>query len=272
MPSDWWWDASWNVVAGCEHVSAGCKFCYAQQQAGTLHRSSGIERAVTPLYATVTDLARGRRVFNGKLAVLPPGHTAWTWPLRWRGALSPVMGVGRPSLIWACDMSDLFIETRPISEIDRVVSILTASHHVGLLLTKRPHRMADYFAGQAALTQQRWRAKLWLGFSAERQKEFDERWPHVRQLAADGWTVFVSIAPMLGPVVLPAHLLYFGDRAWVICSGEQGLHARPMDPRWCRSVRDQCAEAGVPFFMKQMSGKSRIPADLLIRQFPVRPC
>lgn len=38
---------------------------------------------------------------------------------------------------------------------------------------------------------------------------------------------------------------------WVICGGESGPHARPMHPDWVRSLRDQCAEAGVAFHFKQ---------------------
>jgi len=38
---------------------------------------------------------------------------------------------------------------------------------------------------------------------------------------------------------------------WVICGGESGPHARPMHPDWARSLRDQCAAAGVPFLFKQ---------------------
>jgi len=38
---------------------------------------------------------------------------------------------------------------------------------------------------------------------------------------------------------------------WVICGGESGPHARPMHPDWARSLRDQCADAGVPFLFKQ---------------------
>lgn len=38
---------------------------------------------------------------------------------------------------------------------------------------------------------------------------------------------------------------------WVICGGESGHNARPMHPDWARSLRDQCAAAGVPFLFKQ---------------------
>ena len=80
--------------------------------------------------------------------------------------------------------------------------------------------------------------------------------------------VFVSVAPMLGPVRLPDDFLAFGK--WVIVSGEQGPHryCRSMDLLWARALRDQCAATGIPFFMKQMTRKLPIPPDLLIRQFP----
>lgn len=39
---------------------------------------------------------------------------------------------------------------------------------------------------------------------------------------------------------------------WVICGGESGGSARPMHPDWARSLRDQCAAAGVAFFFKQV--------------------
>lgn len=44
---------------------------------------------------------------------------------------------------------------------------------------------------------------------------------------------------------------------WSGCSkisaggGESGRHARPMHPDWARGLRDQCVQAGVPFFFKQ---------------------
>ena len=53
----------------------------------------------------------------------------------------------------------------------------------------------------------------------------------------------------------------FGDPAgyaeplsWVICGGESGAGARPIDPAWVRSLRDQCVEAETPFHFKQWGG------------------
>jgi len=45
---------------------------------------------------------------------------------------------------------------------------------------------------------------------------------------------------------------------WVIVGAETGPGARPMDPDWARSVRDQCAAAGVPFFLKRLSDGTRV--------------
>lgn len=55
---------------------------------------------------------------------------------------------------------------------------------------------------------------------------------------------------------------------WVIVGGESGPGARPMHPDWARALREQCQDAGVPFFMKQMAKKAPIPTDLLVREWP----
>jgi protein gp37 len=39
---------------------------------------------------------------------------------------------------------------------------------------------------------------------------------------------------------------------WVICGGESGAGARPMDVQWARELAAQCHAADVPFFMKQL--------------------
>jgi protein gp37 len=131
--------------------------------------------------------------------------------------------------------------------------------------------MRSYFtAPRTPLTLRRQQECLWLGFSAGFQQAFDTRWPNLHKLAERGWLVFVSIAPMRERMTLPPDLLALGDRAWVIVAGEQGRHedCRDMDPDWARAIRDQCATAGVAFFMKQLARKAPIPIDLMIRQFP----
>jgi protein gp37 len=219
-----------------------------------------------PLYRDTTKFKGGRYLFNGTLRDWPPGHPEWTFPLRWKGAAQPLLGPEMPSLIFVGDMTEIFLPERPQAVIDRTLGTLASSDHIGLVLTKLPERMATYILAQPIVTQRRWRQKFWLGFSAEDQAHFDLRWPVMRALA--GWTIFVSVAPMIEPVQLPDDFLALGR--WVIVSGEQGPHhdCRPMDLEWARALRDQCASAGIAFYMKQLSMKQPIPPDLLIRQFP----
>lgn len=96
---------------------------------------------------------------------------------------------------------------------------------------------------------------VWLGISAEDQPAADERIPLLLQCPAA--VRFVSCEPLLGPISLGMlgtrenwRPVYDGIR-WVIAGGESGPKARPMHPDWVRSLRDQCQEAGVPFFFKQ---------------------
>ena len=57
---------------------------------------------------------------------------------------------------------------------------------------------------------------------------------------------------------------------WVICGGESGPQARPMNPMWARSLKQQCEIAQVAFFMKQIDKKQPIPDYLMVRQFPAQ--
>ncbi|RVD13946.1 MAG: phage Gp37/Gp68 family protein [Mesorhizobium sp.] len=125
-------------------------------------------------------------------------------------------------------------------------------------------------------------ANVWLGVSAERQQEADERIPEL--LATPAAIRFVSAEPLLGPIdftrlrppvdkqrwgfpnidALRGTWFVDGHRTeeespfehalrldWIIVGGESGPDARPMHPAWARSIRDQCAAADVPFFFKQ---------------------
>jgi len=118
-------------------------------------------------------------------------------------------------------------------------------------------------------------SRLWLGMSAERQREFDERWPHLRRLAGQGFTIFVSYEPEIGPLVLPPDFLALGRRAQVIAGGMSGDEgAGDADPDWYHAVAAQCSAFGVRFFMKQITRRgARVPYNewpsaLQIREFP----
>lgn len=135
---------------------------------------------------------------------------------------------------------------------------------------------------------------VWLGVSAENQAMADERIPHL--LATPAAVRFLSLEPMLGAVDAVPYmgantyrckcgwhhtemdLSPMGDARyhtiescgefaerfppldWVIVGGESGPGARPMHPDWVRSIRDQCAAAGVALFFKQWGEWHENPA------------
>ena len=62
---------------------------------------------------------------------------------------------------------------------------------------------------------------------------------------------FLSLEPLLGPIDFNGTGTGHAKLDQVIVGGESGPGARPVNPDWVRSIRDQCIAAGVPFFFKQ---------------------
>jgi len=266
-----WTDATWNPVRGCAIVSKGCTNCYAMKQA---HRFSGPGRP----YEGLTTLSKGGPVWTGKVRTVPELLDA---PLRWK----------KPRRIFVNSMSDLFHEDVPDAFLLQVFDVMRqcengyssrtkrpTGSHTFQILTKRPKRMLDfcrrlrfgqndsrgmYLAADAAhqgFNPVPALKHVHLGVSVEDQASADERIPLLQQTpAAVRW---VSAEPLLGSIDLreipridhehphPNHY-DIGDLDWLVTGGESGPGARPSHPDWFRSLRDQCAAAGVPFFFKQ---------------------
>ena len=89
-----------------------------------------------------------------------------------------------------------------------------------------------------------------MGVSVENQS-CTVRIDHLRQTGA--MVKFLSLEPLLG--ALPGLNLECID--WVIVGGESGPGARPIDRAWVLEIRDQCLDAGVPFFFKQWGGTKK---------------
>ena len=250
-----WTDATWNPMRGCTRVSEGCRNCYAERIAA---RFSGEGQ---PYQFLAAPSASGPR-WTGKILL---AEHKLDEPLHWR----------KPRMIFVNSMSDLFHEDVPDEWIDKVfVVMFVARHHIYQILTKRSDRLRDYLSdptkherwseiirktseydATSTPTEEwfpRWAQHVWLGVSVEDQARADERIPHL--LATPAAVRFVSAEPLLGPVEFAgldfAGFDFDGIR-WVIAGGESGPGARPMHPDWTRSLRDQCAVAGVPFFFKQ---------------------
>ena len=153
-------------------------------------------------------------------------------PLRWK--------TGR--LVFVNSMSDLFHEQIPDAYVHQVFDVMRqATQHRFQVLTKRPERLAQLAPSLAPPSN------VWLGVSVENQ-DYVERARILRRVKAS--VRFLSVEPLLGPI----RRLPLSGMDWVIVGGESGGHARPMDPDWVRSLRDQCVAAGVPFFFKQWGG------------------
>jgi protein gp37 len=270
-----YWDYSLNVTIGCKPIADGCKFCYASRL--VIPYAEGWQAGDEGLYHDVVVVKNGKPTFNGKHRTLRGGHPAWTELLHLPSVARPKLGIGAPNLVFLTTMGDLLYEPRPKSVIDRVCAMVALSDHIGLIVTRRSRRAAQYFSTLDPRTVRLWQPKLWLIFSAADQTEFDKHWPRMRPLAESGWLVGVSCSPLIGGIVLPPDFLLLGK--WVIVNGECGgpfvknAHLRPMRTRWAFALHDQCVAHGIPFFLRGM-GKSRpIPRALRgLRQFPKATC
>jgi protein gp37 len=103
-------------------------------------------------------------------------------------------------------------------------------------------------------------SNVWFGTTVENQEQANKRIPELLKVPAR--IRFLSMEPLLEEVHIfnkaSGNLEYWSgnedhsDRIdWIICGGESGPGARPMHPKWARSLRDQCGSANVPFFFKQ---------------------
>lgn len=243
-----WCDSTWSPVWGCTEVSkaetggGGCDNCYAR----TLAHRFGYGWNGAPM-----------REF---------GNHHWAEPVRWnrRAQANGTRPRVFPSM---CDPLD---KDWPAGVRDRFWRLVDATPYLTwLILTKRIGNYASYGPGAVI---GRHPANVWLGATVVNQLEADRDIPKL--LATPARVRFLSAEPLLGPVDLTAirvplagesytegNVLAHKDslnlgapRAaidWVICGGESGPQARPMHPDWVRSLRDQCAAAGVPFHFKQ---------------------
>lgn len=170
------------------------------------------------------------------------------------------MREGRRHRVFCASEADVFDPEAPPGALQRLWTLIQSTWMLDwLLLTKRPERIMENLP---PLWGKGW-PNVWLGVSAENQEYADKRIGQVLDIPAH--IRFASLEPLLGPIELNRtgrHLLGHGSQSqgmnqgldWIIVGGESGPGARAMDLDWARSLRDQCREAGVPFFFKQVGG------------------
>lgn len=231
-----WTDATWNPVAGCAIVTAGCTNCYAMRMAARL-KAMGVDK-----YRGLTRKTGGRAKWTGKVRL---DEASLSIPTSWR----------QPRKVFVNSMSDLFHPDVPVTFIGRVWQVMEeCDRHVFQILTKRPERMADI------LTAERFKVlpNVWLGTSVE-DNEVVDRIDDLRRVPAA--VRFVSLEPLIGSV----NKADLSDIQWAIVGGESGPKARPMDPGWVDEIKGLCDEAGTAFFFKQWGGVNKKQTGRLYR-------
>jgi len=227
------------------------------------------------------------------LAEKGPDGARFTGVIRTRPEALQIPPKARKPQVYAVS-NDLCHPGVPDEFIDDAVSaMILAAQHTLLVLTKRPERMVRLLAEPAsnglpppqvyAMAVGSFADRLglpvndnvlaalgagtcwppphiWLGATASNQEELNRVAPHLARLAAAGWNTFLSLEPLLAPVDIGAAWPAWGGAnrlGQVIVGGETGHGARPMHPDWARQVRDDCADAGVPFFFKNHGGRQK---------------
>lgn len=275
-----WTDATWNPIRArnrgtggvghfCVHASPGCKHCYSERMQPRFQNAVRFGAA---------DIA--------KVDVFLDDH-ALTQPLRWKkprmifacsmtdlfGDWVPDEWIDRVFAVMALAPQHTFqVLTKRAARMREYLSRHDTSK-VGDSITTAAFRMNGAVRGyRGSGGSAVWPLpNVWLGVSVEDQTRADERIPDL--LATPAAIRWISAEPMLGPVDL-TYVDYEGGTTvidalagrhgmmvplggvnaklnWVVAGGESGPGARPMHPDWVRSLRDQCAAAGVPFMFKQ---------------------
>jgi protein gp37 len=234
-----WTDTTWNPLAGCSIVSPGCHNCYAMLMAARLKGMA------------LADLAAGRDPGRKRHYVGVIGDGRWNGGVALvPDSLSDPLGWKTPRRVFVNSMSDLFHEGLAVEDVRKVCEVMArADWHAYQVLTKRAERLRELLSGR--LRDFARLPHVWWGTSVENQRHGLPRVEHLRRAPAA--VRFLSVEPLLedlGRVDL-------AGIHWVIVGGESGAGARPMQADWVRSLRDQCAGAGVPFFFKQWGGRNK---------------
>ena len=269
-----WADATVNYVNGCSLASPGCTNCYAMRLAGTRLKHH-------PTRAGLTQDTKAGPVWTGEVRENP---AALEQALRWKKPRAIFWNAHGD--LFHENVPDEWIDKQfaamALTPQHRHMVLTKRSARMREYFARNTEQMwteqdpwvritrwMEEF--DFSITDHSWRLPLpnvWLGVSVEDQRRADERIPDLLETPA---TIrFISAEPLLGPVDLE-HIEYYpgflknaltgkeqGGHCpdgpgldWVIVGGESGPNARPMHPDWARSLRDQCADAGVPFLFKQ---------------------
>lgn len=266
-----WTDHTFNPWEGCQKVGPGCDHCYAETR-NARYAPKGVEGA--PNWGPGAPRRR-------------TSASNWNQPLRWqREAAAFYAQHGRRQRVFCASLADVFDNAvDPAWRQDLFTLIADTPDLDWLLLTKRIGNVANMLPVPFDFAKHY--PNVWLGATIVNQAEADRDIPKL--LATSAAVRFLSMEPLLGPVDLTGvsddstalDPVCWGDCAcdtlygfdagcrrnggdgnltrkidWIIVGGESGPGSRPMHPDWARSIRDQCAAAGVGFLFKQWGDHS----------------
>jgi protein gp37 len=157
-----WTEMTWNPTTGCDKVSAGCKFCYAEVMAKRL-QAMGIEKYKDGFKLSIHE-------------------DALSVPYTWK----------HPKVVFVNSMSDLFHKDVPLNFIQKVFHVMNDTPHVYQILTKRADILLKYDK------KLDWGHNIWMGVSVENQKAVSR----INMLQNTNARVkFLSCEPLIGPLI-----------------------------------------------------------------------
>lgn len=287
-----WTDATWQIVTGCDIVSPGCTNCYAMRLAGgrLQHHPS---RAGLTKPSKAGHVWTGETRFNREWLRQP---LEWKRPRTiFVAAHGDLFHEGVRHHLHDIYAVMALARQHQFQVLTKRPEAAQVFHHgKSRALTEQLVRRR-MTAIDPASTERRmvWPLpNVWLGTSVENQKYAGRI---LDLLCTPAPIHYLSAEPLLGPLDLtrieiplpngipgrpgefnaltgvvtrnPVSTFYIKEHEllvhgltkldWVIVGGESGPGARPMHPDWVRSLYDQCAAAGVPFFFKQWGGWAR---------------
>ncbi|EHK57721.1 DUF5131 family protein [Allomesorhizobium alhagi] len=248
-----WAKHTFNPWMGCTKVSPACDGCYAE---------------------ALMDLRYGKVQWGPHGERVRTSVQNWNKVRRWQRQAA---AAGEKWFIFCASLADIFDnQVPPEWRKDLFDLARECPNLIFLFLSKRPQNMVKMSEAAGGLP-----SNCALGTTCEDQKRWDINIPalSVAKYMLRPTFAFVSGEPLLGPMwvrrapITPALRALFPAMKsdefydplhprqfeairidWIITGGEtdQGGHkARPWHPRWVRDIRDNCADAEVPFHHKQ---------------------
>lgn len=284
-----WCDATFNPWHGCTKVSPGCDNCYAERDSKRFNAGM-----------TLWGVDAGRKLMR---------DAYWQQPAKWQ---AKAIREGTRPRVFCASMADVFDNHPDVkdsrSHLWEVIRLtprldwLVLTKRIGNAKSMLPEDWGDGWPN------------VWLGISVVNQPEADRDVPKLldtpaalRFLSVEPMLALVEVWAFAkgqccscggaGEVAASGPTTTFPEDDdgmtrcqdcmgsgkwednpgidWVICGGESGAKARPMNPNWAMMLKMDCVTQDIPFFMKQGSADwadfrniEAFPEGLRTRQWP----